>query len=352
MGKRRGVRGVRFLVFCQVMLEMLLLDPDVFVIENVLKFVASLVLMPFVAKWFDVEVLNICPAQLGFPQTRPRAYIVGLRRFGLLKTSSAISSRAGMFPCQGTWQACFHAIFNRPTELRGSIFFEKEPTAMKDDAYKKMVSAKGFPQTRSDGSKWPWHMLANVGHRGHVQMAEDRLMTDHGTTFCDLNMNTEQSNNYANASLTLPALLTRSRIYNFAHERVLSVPMHFEAQGFAIVGDVDGEPPERPSHIREAILSGESTEPKWRKAAGNAFHKGVFTSVLLFALGATELTTSPRDDEDGAGADTDDVINIDSMEAADARRGEDDWLEWLDVADADAQAARPGARASSCGVAD
>jgi hypothetical protein len=322
MGKRRGVRGVHFLVFCQVMLEMLLLDPDMFVIENVLKFGASLVLMPFVAKWFDVEVLNICPSQLGFPQTRPRAYIVGLRRFGLVKASSGI----------GRFDGCFHAMFNRRTELRGSIFFEKEPAAMKDDAYKKMVSAKGFPHTRSDGSKWPWHMLANVGHRGHVQMAEDRLMTDHGTTFCDLNLNVEQSKGFANTSLTLPALLTRSKLYNFAHQRVLSVPMHFEAQGFAIVGDVDGEPPERPSHIREAILSGESTEPKWRKAAGNAFHKGVFTSVLLFALGATELTRwSPMDDEDDAGADKDDAINIDSkengMSAADARRGEDDWLE-------------------------
>ncbi len=216
---------------------------------------------------YDVTVLNFSPITLGIPASRPRCYMILVRKGSLQWHPEVVSVGPAVV---------FNRIFSRALSAGGEIYL-RAPEADLELHVEELAAKRGLAPHKASGRKWRCKQVLPYSQRRRIQLHLESSAPAHAAypnIFCNL----RQSPSFGSLSAVMPTLLRGSVIYSFQAERVLVAKEHFEVMGYRMFSE--------PTAGFAGALDGLSN-CQLRGLAGNGMHLAAISSVLLFALAGT-----------------------------------------------------------------
>jgi site-specific DNA-cytosine methylase len=278
MGSKQGILDPRYMVTLQLALELLVGEYDALIIENNQLFRASLVLEPLIGSKYTIAELPCSSSDFGAQAERNRKYHICLNRKGKLVLPDEVN-----FDKDG-----LKTIFGCPPVLDPEEYFKVEPQNEIDAMVEGLRKATHLPKNGPDGKPWTYeHVMSRANYRRMSDIRSARQLM--GTK---MYANIDQTNDYANASMRIPALLRRTYLFSFNLRRCLTAPGHLQVMGLSLF-----DKGRHPSPLRGFLLG--SSRPKdtvMKSLAGNAYSKSQAMAVLLYLLGLTKLRDQEQEE--------------------------------------------------------
>ena len=253
-GLQAGALGKSAEAFLTVMFELRRGCHAIAIFENTPRFNVNHI-ATCLGDAFTVHSLTFSPTDLGWPCSRHRQYIVCLR-----------AQSFAWIPGQELNRRNFLCLFGRELKLRGSAFMEVSSKQEVRSHVEQLAARRHLPLRDGSGRRWSmWHMLsANEqrrleGMRSAVQ--EKAAEVGHDDVF----VYTCQNSAFNSVSVSVPALLRKSKVWSWGKKRLLLPQEHLRVMGVQL-------PPGL-----------EITEGDTKSLAGAAL-----TAVMLFTLGCTK----------------------------------------------------------------
>ena len=215
---------------------------------------------------FSVQAAVFSPVQLGIPCERVRKYMVVTNASSLAWAPSPSGTTVGSARFNERNLLC---LFARELRTTGSVFLEATPKAQVRLEVERLAAAAHMPTRDGTGRRWPMRLVLSGGmkrllqkHRAHLQ---ERGIAHDAELFATI----DQNPNRSSLVPVIPALLRRSAVWSYKHDRLMLATEHLAVQGIRLG-----------SAAEEAKL----TATEMKILAGNAMNHSALAAVVLFAL--------------------------------------------------------------------
>ena len=274
MGKGKGFCGRTSISFLAWIQERRCSREDWIVCECVCRF-PSHVLTEFLPD-YELLVLKLNPTQMGIPVSRPRQYMLLVRK-DRLKIRPGITSE--------NIQSLYSRIFKCESELVGPDMC-RATEEEKRTFVEEVALERGLPRKRSACKRWSSYQVLPRGHRerlrGYESLAKNTTGTERPVALVNLMQNPQFM---PSLPKNVPTLLTASRLWLLADSREVLPVEHLEVQGYVLYGQQDEYTIPEELRARLLLLSRSSL----RKLTGNAFNLSSVGTALLMLLSVIEL---------------------------------------------------------------
>jgi hypothetical protein len=200
------------------------------------------------------------PSDLGFPATRNRKYIIAIRR------------SKWVLPEGFDHGTVFRNTFGRSLACSGSAYLNSTQRAEVKVYSKTLGERVHMAHFDAEGKLLPMYDLLPLSHRRRIDENAAEMKAKGLSLDDDWFVYICQNSGWGNRSLTVPAILRRSKIWSFSKQRVVLPQEHLKIMGIDLA----------------ASLTTEASEGDLKSLAGNAMHAAAIASVVLFAFACAE----------------------------------------------------------------
>lgn len=277
-GLRWGVLHPSFMTFLVFIIELLTLQPDLFLHECTKEFPFTLIEILLIELYSLTIFECICPTQLGWPMHRPRQYIIGHKRGSVVSVGTPDD---------------FFACFGQRTKVDGSVFFVAPP----DEVHamtKELAERRGMATTGPNGedldhSDQLSYLTGCQQLRERDYDATKNASPDHASQqwFADLNHNVNSGGPMPGK--IIPTLLTHPMLWSWGAQRLATAKELMMMQGMPTY-PIPGVKYKCPFQDALKDMSGNQLTTM----SGNAMTQIVVGALLGYTLATTRRMPLPR----------------------------------------------------------